>query len=534
MRYRSLTKNEGKTSYEVELDTEALQLKTFTDVQAFLLFDDDMVQESDDDAFEVGEDMEEDTQADEEEHQSPPPNTDKSKPFDQKSQESESDSSPDLKKFDNILPLTERQLVKYLRKAAIEGYYEENIDRREQTNKVIDAAMNSLDKNIIARGDLLNALGLKSSVASLQVTTTSQDKHLAELAKSLTSIAWNLGSRITVIELSQFTIKTKVSSLKQDTLKYQIHDDRDLLADIEHVAIEEEPTNAVSITTVKPTEMITLEIKKAAKEAKMFEMTKTEVIKVVQEEAKKIGLDPKKIISAKKAKRAIKLRKKRVEQYIWTMSNRLKPEPITDVKIYPKTKPVVITVYRNNDKRNFDVHNPFKFTYFGITELDELGPIIEKKKNTIVKDLMESLRRMRKHMELEPGFKVPRLECNISLPNGVPFINNMVIEEPEYENAKFGLKLNKLIAEHPDQEKLKSKKAYSPTAPEIESEPFKNPLETEKPQPLSPTSAPPSPDYTPTTPHTDDELKSFETSETRVSSSPSPTLPVDPTSPPSL
>ncbi|GKD60155.1 hypothetical protein Tco_1297664 [Tanacetum coccineum] len=39
-------------------------------------------------------------------------------------------------------------------------------------------------------------------------------------------------------------------------------------------------------------------IKKAAEEAKMFEKTKTELIKVVQEEAKKIGLDPKTIISA--------------------------------------------------------------------------------------------------------------------------------------------------------------------------------------------------------------------------------------------
>ncbi|GKA09332.1 hypothetical protein Tco_0688663, partial [Tanacetum coccineum] len=79
----------------------------------------------------------------------------------------------------------------------------------------------------------------------------------------------------------------------------------------------------------------------------------------------------------------MELRKKRVEQYIWTLSNRLKPEPIIDVKIYPKTKPAVIIVYRNNDQRNFDVHNPFKFIDFGITELDELGPIIVKKKNTI-------------------------------------------------------------------------------------------------------------------------------------------------------
>ncbi|GJT32176.1 hypothetical protein Tco_0922595 [Tanacetum coccineum] len=283
----------------------------------------------------------------------------------------------------------------------------------------------------------------------------------------------------------------------------------------------------------------------------MFEMKKTEVIKVVKKEVEKIGLDPKKIISAKagekfkkaqdaehqvlkiehsqKAKRAIELRRK-MAQYMWTMSNRLKPEPITDIKIYPKTKPTVITMYRNNDKRKFDVHNPFKFADFGITEFDELGPIIEKKKNTIVKDLMESLSkryerlkkipeelgiqstlppvleqaslvslgRKRKHMELEPEIKVPGLECNRSLPDGVPFVNNMVIKEPEYgifftdvfgdqafqrwddihkvgvdslvsylvmtsmvktlEKARFGLKLRKLIAEHPDQQKLQSKK----------------------------------------------------------------------------
>ncbi|GJY92364.1 hypothetical protein Tco_0508146 [Tanacetum coccineum] len=213
------------------------------------------------------------------------------------------------------------------------------------------------------------------------------------------------------------------------------------------------------------------------------------------------------------------------------MTNRIKSEPITDVRIHPNTKPIVASVFRNNDKRNFDVHNPFKFTNFRITELDELGPIIQKKKNSVVKDLMtylskryESLKkihkglgiqsarpasvpeqassqtsgRKRKHMKLEPEVKVPGLECNRSLPEGIPFVNNMVIEEPEYgifftdvfgdqafqrwddihkvgmdslisymvmasmvkteDNARFSLKLKKLIVEHPDQEKLKSKK----------------------------------------------------------------------------
>ncbi|GKA97630.1 hypothetical protein Tco_0825524 [Tanacetum coccineum] len=258
----------------IELGTEPLQLKTFADVQDFLLAEDEMAQESDDEeVFATKEDIDEDTQADEEEHY------------------------PKLKKYDNILPLTERQLVKYLRKvyrvlfksiteeqweknkevvvsyadlkASIKGYYEENVDQRDQTNKVIQAAMNSLDKNSITRGDLLNALngvietlkaiqdvikedhalnkkvieatkaytknstyltelltliknfdfqGLKSSVESLQATTFSQDKHIAEWAK------------------------TKVSSLRKDTL------------DIKSMMTKIYQAFKVPISSVKPTE----------------------------------------------------------------------------------------------------------------------------------------------------------------------------------------------------------------------------------------------------------------------------------------
>ncbi|GJT22343.1 hypothetical protein Tco_0892280 [Tanacetum coccineum] len=92
---------------------------------------------------------------------------------------------------------------------------------------------------------------------------------------------------------------------------------------------------------------------------KFFQLTETEVITVVQEEAKKIRLDPKIIISAKAGE-------------------------------------------KNNDKRNFDVHNPFKFTDFRITELDGLGPIIEKKKNSIVKALMQPLSKRYKRLKKIP------------------------------------------------------------------------------------------------------------------------------------
>ncbi|GKF31496.1 hypothetical protein Tco_0101294, partial [Tanacetum coccineum] len=47
LRYRSPTKNKGKTSSGVEPDTEPLQLQTFADVQAFLLSEDELDKESD-------------------------------------------------------------------------------------------------------------------------------------------------------------------------------------------------------------------------------------------------------------------------------------------------------------------------------------------------------------------------------------------------------------------------------------------------------------------------------------------------------
>ncbi|GJX34022.1 hypothetical protein Tco_0245579 [Tanacetum coccineum] len=142
-------------------------------------------------------------------------------------------------------------------------------------------------------------------------------------------------------------------------------------------------------------------MKKATEEAKLLSMSKPELIKVVHEEASKARIDPKILESAKggqefkkihdaemkvlnrehspKVKKVMKLRKKRLDQYMWTTTSRIKPEPITDVKIHPNTKPAVIIVYKGTNRRNFEVHNPFRFGDFRVTELDELGPIIWEK-----------------------------------------------------------------------------------------------------------------------------------------------------------
>ncbi|GJV11792.1 hypothetical protein Tco_1353333 [Tanacetum coccineum] len=88
------------------------------DVQALLFFNEELMEESKDHVFEAGDEMDEDIHhTDEEETQSPSPI--KEQPESSHAQEIgelDSDSSrPEvLKKYDNVLPLTERKLVKYL------------------------------------------------------------------------------------------------------------------------------------------------------------------------------------------------------------------------------------------------------------------------------------------------------------------------------------------------------------------------------------------------------------------------------------
>ncbi|GKD38813.1 hypothetical protein Tco_1259020 [Tanacetum coccineum] len=110
-------------------------------VQAFLLSKDELAQENDDEeVFAAGEDMDEDTQADK-----------------------EAAGQVSLRKVSRVLftKITKEQWARHEEavvsyadlRASIEGYYKENVDHREQSDKVIDATMNSLDKNSIARGN---------------------------------------------------------------------------------------------------------------------------------------------------------------------------------------------------------------------------------------------------------------------------------------------------------------------------------------------------------------------------------------------
>nr|GEW30811.1 retrovirus-related Pol polyprotein from transposon TNT 1-94 [Tanacetum cinerariifolium] len=100
-----------------KLPTET-KLQTFANIQAFLLSEDELDQEIDEDeVLAAREDMDEDIQV-AKEVTTPSPKQDQPKPS--HVQEYTSDlSSLALNIFDNTLPLTERQLIKYLRKISI-------------------------------------------------------------------------------------------------------------------------------------------------------------------------------------------------------------------------------------------------------------------------------------------------------------------------------------------------------------------------------------------------------------------------------
>ncbi|GJU42572.1 hypothetical protein Tco_1195529 [Tanacetum coccineum] len=247
-------------------------------------------QESDEEeVIAAGDDMEEETQADEEEQQSPSPNKDKLEP-----------SHIQQLKNQTLTPqaLTSRNLtISFLslkdnwssisERASIKGYYEENIYHREQTNKLVQATMDFLDKTATDRVNLLNVLngvtetlkaiqdavkddhvlnkkvieateaytknssaltellslvknfdfqGLKSSVESLQAAALRQNEYLASWAKQDTSEIKSMMSEIYQAFMGQASTPLKPPSYTKG----------------EHVAIEddkteEEPTRTVAL-----------------------------------------------------------------------------------------------------------------------------------------------------------------------------------------------------------------------------------------------------------------------------------------------
>ncbi|GKA02744.1 hypothetical protein Tco_0675525 [Tanacetum coccineum] len=135
----------------------------------------------------------------------------------------------------------------------------------------------------------------------------------------------------------------------------------------------------------------------------------------------------------KKLKKKAKLRKKRYENYNWTTTCRKKPERIINIFIHPSIRPVIVTVHRNNDPRNFEVLKEFKSSDFGIKRLKKIPNELELDITLPLPEKDPSLPRgKRKATELEPETYIVGLHCNRTLHEWVKFMKNLVIEKPKH------------------------------------------------------------------------------------------------------
>nr|GEW12305.1 hypothetical protein [Tanacetum cinerariifolium] len=323
-------------------------------------------------------------------------------------------------------------------KASIDDYYDENIAHRDHTDELAHA--------------------LK------------QDEELAAWAKSSTNMAWNLAN-VKGENEPNTTTKDPLSHTKGETdannqEKPEEHK-HSIIANIEFIGStmpQPSITQAQPITIINPKPIVPQregkaeqieahidneeKIKKDKEKARLLVINKHGVIKVVREETKKLGIHPKKAITAKAGEK-----------------------------------------FKNAQDAKHEVLKR-KHTEKDKTNPEELGIQSALLAPIPIQNPSQVSGRKRKLMKLESEIKFLGLECDRSLPEGVSFMNNMVIEEPAYEiffvnvfndqafqrrnaihkvriaslvsylvmtlmnktpkNARFSLKLRKLIAEHPD------------------------------------------------------------------------------------
>ncbi|GKE97157.1 hypothetical protein Tco_1582012, partial [Tanacetum coccineum] len=227
----------------VDLSGTGAKYQTFADIQAYLLFEDALDKDSDkEEVLAAGDDMDKVIQA-AKEVRTPSPKQDQPEPS--QVQEYAFDSSKAAVSYADL-------------KASIKQYYDENIAHRDQTEKLMEASMSSLDISSTTISDLYKGLdvitqllkdinnavkddpaanqkineatetfatissnitevlslvkgfdfsALLSTVKDLQAHALKQEETSTAWTKSSTNMAWNLGSRMTVVEISQTSLK---------------------------------------------------------------------------------------------------------------------------------------------------------------------------------------------------------------------------------------------------------------------------------------------------------------------------------------
>nr|GEV95790.1 copia protein [Tanacetum cinerariifolium] len=411
-------------------------------------------------------------------------------------------------------------------KASVDQYYDENIAHRDQTDKLVKAFMSSLDRSSATISDLYKGQNvitqLLKEISNVVKDGPATNQKINEATKTFARISSNITEVLSLVKGFDFSallsivksiqvhaikkeeattaLKREISSLRKDTseIKSMMIEISQATPKIDKgkrttTVSDDDPSKklvkALFIVHPNPDEPVSVEfiingrtvylieqeiqdywdkeeqIKKAEEEARLNAISKIELIKVVREEANKLGIHPKEAISTKAGELFKKAQDAEHEV--------LKRQHIEKVR------------------KSLELR---KHKAFGISELDELREIIPEKKNTMVKDLMNSLSRRyerlrqipgelgiqsafpaleqapyqtsgrkQKHIELERETKSPGLKCNRTLPENVPFVNNMVIEELEY-----GIFFtDKFEVEQDQSQSSRRKRKYKELEPEI-------------------------------------------------------------------
>nr|GEV35219.1 hypothetical protein [Tanacetum cinerariifolium] len=313
LRYQSLTKNKGKNSSKVEPNSQTLLLTTITDVQALLLSDEELMEDSEDDVFKAEDEMDEDIHhIDKEETQSSSPNKEQLESSHAHDTESYFDSScPEaLNKYDNVLPVTERQLEATAPYADLNGEIDRFHDVAYKVYKGTEAAFNTYEKLIVKFQaqyvkDAENILGSLNFIQDVVKEDPTINKKVNEATeaykKSLTNLTKLLSLRenFTHTATKEPPSQTKGENDDMETQETEVEKEHEKEITDE---VPTRPTRAVYQPTYDEIQAYMdkeEKIKKATEEAKLLAMSKPELIKVVQEEATKVGVDPKILARAK-------------------------------------------------------------------------------------------------------------------------------------------------------------------------------------------------------------------------------------------
>ncbi|GKC25443.1 hypothetical protein Tco_1027593 [Tanacetum coccineum] len=447
--------------------------------------EDELKDDSDDDVFEAGEEMDEDIQEPDHdetqthpsietpteeplstEHQSPSPNKEKPESSKEKkidaSDSKSSSCSETFKPYDNYMPITERKLeanASYAdMKWSIDEFHSTTFRQYENT----DAALINYQQ-ILNLFKTNHNIGIKRMLDNLQEVQNAVkedpalNKKILEVAEAYTKNSTNLIELLTLDNLSLLPQAVPTDETPSQTKGEKV--DMKTKEKEPEVANENEPVQEPQVSEPIPFTIVRPLTKNAPEVEMIRALSRLQLIDTILEvrqdpdapfiKKQKVELNVLNKERLEKLAKAKELRKKRIDQHKWTTSSRLKPEAITNIHIHPNKKPVIITVYIDNDRRNFNIYNPFKFGDFEVTEFDELASEqvpsqISGRKRNVQELEPEAFQRISDihKVDVETLLSYMVMSSNVNTP----------------ANQRLCIVLRSLIDNHPDKEKLKSKK----------------------------------------------------------------------------